>query len=242
MDAYAALRLNVQAALDDSPGRVFLVTSPGPEEGKSTIAANLAIDWARSGQKVVLVDADLYHPTQQRLFNLPNQSGLTTVLVDSEIALHTLIKPSKIRGLWLLTSGPLLPNPTPLLAQQAMTQLLATLRAKADVIIIDTPPATAVVDASILALQVDGVLLVLSAGRTKREIAKRTVELFQQIRAQLLGVALFNAPLQHTLYRYYKDGYGSRITMPGSLHGHANVEDATWEYVNEHEDDGFRPD
>jgi capsular exopolysaccharide synthesis family protein len=245
MDAYAALRLNVQAALDDRPGRILLVTSPSPEEGKSTIAANLAIDWALSGQKVILVDADLYHPSQQRLFDLPNQSGLTTALVDSAIALNSLIKPSKIRGLWVLTSGPLLPNPTPLLAQQAMTQLLATLRSQADVIIIDTPPATAVVDASILALQADGVLLVLSAGRTKREPAKRTLDLFQQIRAQVLGVTLFNSPLQHTLYRYYKDGYGGRIKMPETFHRRdrrTDFQDATWEYVNEQEDVGFHPD
>lgn len=245
MDAYAALRLNVQTALDDSPGRVLLVTSPSPEEGKSTIAANLAIDWAHSGQKVILVDADLYHPSQQRLFDLPNQSGLTTALVESEMALNSLIKPSKIRGLWVLTSGPLLPNPTPLLAQQAMTKLLATLRSKADVIIVDTPPATAVVDASILALQADGVLLALSVGRTRRELAKRTLDLFQQIHAQVLGVALFNSPLQHTFYRYYGNNYGGRVKWPETIHGrdaHTDVEDATWEYVKDQDDAGFHPD
>jgi len=191
---------------------------------------------------VILIDADLYHPSQQRLFNLPNQSGLTTALVDSKTPLNGLIKPSKIKGLWVMTSGPLIPNPTPLLAQPTMRNLLEVLRAKADVIIIDTPPATAVVDASILALQADGVLLVLSAGRTKRDLAKRTLDLFQQIRTQVLGVALFNAPLQHTLYRYYGETYGGRVKWPENAYKKDAVEDATWEYVNEPGEGGFHPE
>jgi capsular exopolysaccharide synthesis family protein len=253
LDAYAALRLNVQAVLDDHPLHMLLVTSPGSDEGKSTIAANLAIDWARSGQTVILVDTDLYHPSQQRLFNLPNQSGLTTALVDPEMDLDELLKSTAIPGLSVLTSGPILPNPTPLLAQQATRNLLSALRKKADVIVLDTPPAAAVVDASILALQADGVLLVISAGKTKREMAKRAVELLQQIRARMLGVALFNAPLKHTLYKYYKHGYGGRVSLPETLGLHRDrsfspfrrrdvVKSATLDNVNGHDRAGAQQD
>jgi non-specific protein-tyrosine kinase len=217
IDAYAALRLSVQTALDNHPLGVLLITSPAPEEGKSSVAANLAIDWARSGQKVILVDADLYHPSQQRLFDLPNQTGLTTAFVDVDMNAEDLLKPTKIKGLSVLTSGPILPNPTSLLSQQAMHRLMSALRAQADVIVIDTPPATAVVDASILALQADGVLLVVTLGQTKREAARRTVELFHQIRAPLLGVALFNSPMENSLYQHYEGRYGGRVNLPETL-------------------------
>lgn len=263
MDTYAALRLNVQVAMDEQSGRVLLIASPSPSEGKSTVAANLAIDWARSGQKVILVDADLYHPTQQRLFGLDNHSGLTTALVDPGVPVASLIKPSRIKGLSVLTSGPILPNPTPLLTQPVMRNLMAKLREQADIVIIDTPPATAVVDASILARQSDGVLLVLAAGRTKRDLAQHTIHIFQQIRTRILGIALFSSPSDQTFYRQYGAYYGGRMQwpehmtdqsaesmtesmtgsmtepMPGSMNGSVNgqeiIQDATWEYVEEEE-------
>lgn len=236
LDAYAALRLNVQAAPDDAHSlQVLLITSPGPQEGKSSIAANLAGDWARSGQKVILVDADLYHPSQQRLFELPNQSGLTTTLIDPQSDLNSLIKPTKIRGLSVLTSGPLLPNPTPLLAQQRMTNLLANLRQMADIIVVDTPPASAVVDASILAPQADGVLLVISASKTKRNPAKSAVELLRQIRAQVLGVALFNSPAQHTLYQYYNHSYGGGVFLPEAYSDNEAINAVATDYVDSSE-------
>lgn len=231
-DAYAALRLNVQAVLDDRPHSILLITSPTPEEGKSTIAANLAIDWARSGQKVILVDADFYHPSQQRFFSVPNQMGLTTALVDRAVTADALLRPTKVRGLSLLTSGPLLPSPASLLAQPTMRRLLASLRAMADVVIIDTPPATAAVDASILALQADGVLLVLSAGRTKRDLAKRTLDLFRQIRAPVLGVTLFNAPEEHSFYRYFKNSYRDMIRLPENERERSMINNLAWEWEN----------
>jgi Mrp family chromosome partitioning ATPase len=120
---------------------------------------------------------------------------------------------------------------------------LTQLRQNADIVILDTPPVAAVVDASILALQADGVLLVISSGRTKRDMARRTVDLLQQIRAQMLGVVLFNSPMERTLYKYYQRGYGRRVNLPetlglhrewnsSSLHGQDVVKSVTLEYTN----------
>src|SRR5262249_36299244 len=137
-----------------------------PADGKSLTAANLAIALARAGKKVILVDADLHRPSQHRLFKLYNNIGITTALLAEQAEMEQLVQPTAVAGLRVLTSGPLPPNPAELLGSKRMQDLLARLKENADVVVIDSPPATAVVDSIILATETDGVILVIRANKT----------------------------------------------------------------------------
>ena len=202
-DAYAALRLNIHAvALPDTPPKRLLVTSTLAGEGKSTVAANLSIELTRTGRRVVLVDADLYKPVQHRYFDLDNRGGITTYLLDADVRLEDLLQRTDIPGLTVLTSGPLVPNPSPLLSRERMQDLLNRLAETADVVVMDTPPLTATSASSILAKYADGVALVVWAGRTRRSLVQRTVRSLRQIHVPLLGVILYGTPLKQHMYRY----------------------------------------
>ncbi len=174
-EAYRVLRTNLQFAAVDRRMRTLTVTSPAPSEGKSITAANLAAALALADKRVVLLDADLRRPRQHRIFGLRNNIGLTTALVDEHPALDEILQQTTVQGLRVLTSGPLPPNPAELLGSTRMRELLAQLLAQADIVVIDTPPVTAVSDAAIISSQADGVLLVLDAGHTRREVARRAV-------------------------------------------------------------------
>ena len=208
-EAYRGLRTNLTFSSLDRPLRTLLVTSAGPEEGKSTVLANLAVTEAQAGRQVVIVDADLRRPRQHELFALGNAAGLTTLLAD-EKSLQNLslqaevLQATEAPGLRVLTSGPLPPNPTELLASQRMAALLAALCAAADLVFLDAPPVVVVTDAAILAAQVDGVLLVVNANGTRREHAQRAQQLLAKVNARIVGSVLNNAAPDRSLQTYYK--------------------------------------
>jgi len=180
-----------------------LVTSTSPEEGKSTVLANLAVTFAEAGSQVILVDADLRRPSLHVLFGLSNQVGLTTAVLDDGGALP--IQDTPVPNLRLLTSGPLPPNPAELLGSQRMDRIIEGLRAMADYVLFDSPPIVAVTDAAVLGRRLDGVLLVVDAGKTKRDHARRAKALLEKVNAHLLGVVLNNAELDLSLYQYYAE-------------------------------------
>jgi succinoglycan biosynthesis transport protein ExoP len=202
-EAYRVLRTNLQFSSLDEPVRTLLITSPNPVEGKSTTVANLGVVMAQTGKSVIVVDADLRRPVLHRIFGVENEQGLTDALLSAEPSLDGHLQPTGVDNLRLLTTGPLPPNPSELLGSQRMATLIERLKEQADVVLFDSPPSLAVTDASVLATQTDGVLIVADAGRTRRTLAKESVARFQQVGANLLGVVLNRLRVGRSGYYYY---------------------------------------
>ncbi len=201
-EAYRMLRTNLQFASVERSLRLLLLTSPSPEDGKSLTAANLAAAYTRSGKRVILVDADLHRPSQQRFFHTMNNIGLTISLFDQQTPIEDLLQETAIPGLRILNAGPLPPNPAELLGSKRMQEILIELRDLADIVIIDSPPISAVSDAMILSTYVDAVVLVVRATKTSRTVAKKTLHALQQVRAYLVGVVYNGVDEYDSNYAY----------------------------------------
>nr|MBC7244169.1 CpsD/CapB family tyrosine-protein kinase [Chloroflexota bacterium] len=202
-ESYRTLRTNLQFVSLDKPLQTLLITSPGPEEGKSTMLANLAIALAQGEKRAIMVDCDLRRPNLHKLFGLSHQRGLTTMMVDDKAMLDPPLQETGVPGLQLLASGPLPPSPPDLLGSQRMDRVLAVLKERADIVLLDAPPVVAVSDAAILATKVDGVLLVVSAGQTRRDSVQAAKTRLEKVNAHLIGAVLMNVPLDMSLQRYY---------------------------------------
>ena len=182
-----------------------MVTSSAPEEGKSTVVANLAVSLAQTGAAVIAVDCDLRNPSLHNAFALPNDRGLTSLMLSPDAGVRDFLKRSEAGGLDVLTSGPLPPNPVELLGSKRMDGLIRELRDLADYVIFDTPPVLAVTDAAVLATRVDGTLLVLSAGRARRDAAKKAKRTLEERSARFLGVIVNNVKAEART-GYYPNG------------------------------------
>ena len=199
-EAYRALRTNIQFSSLDKPLHTLLVTSTAPDEGKSTTLANLAITMAQAEQRVILVDCDLRRPTLHTLFQLPNEIGLTSMLLSQEDVLP--VQETGVAGLRLLASGPLPPRPADILGSRRMEAVIARLRKEADIVLFDTPPIVVVTDAAVLATKVDGVLLVFQAHKTRRDHARKAFQILERAKANTIGVVLNDAQVEQD-YGYY---------------------------------------
>jgi len=202
-EAYRTLRTNLDFAGLDRALHTLVVTSAGVGEGKSTTLANLAVVSAQAGRTVILVDADLRRPSLHEIMGLTNRAGLTTMMMDEGALASPPLQETGIEGLSLLTSGPLPPNPAELMGSRRMEEVIAALSQRAAHVFFDTPPIVAVTDAAVLATRVDGVLLVISAGKTRREDARSAVQRLQQINARLVGTVLTNVPMGVGFKGYY---------------------------------------
>lgn len=203
-EAYRTLRTNLYFSSLDKPLRSLVVTSAAPGEGKSTVLANLAVALAQGEKRAVLVDADLRRPTLHELFGVSNERGLTTMFMDkAALADPPLVQAPGAEGLWLLPSGPLPPNPAELLGARRMEDVIEALLSRADIVLFDAPPVIAVTDAAVLGTKTDGVLLVVSAGQTRRDHAQRAKELLEKIKVRVIGVVLNNAQVDSSLGGYY---------------------------------------
>jgi capsular exopolysaccharide synthesis family protein len=200
-EAYRTLRTNLSFTGLDEPIRTLVVTSPAPDEGKSTTIANLAVTMAQGGRTTILVDCDLRRPTLHTLFDLKPEPGLTNLLLEENG--QPALQPTMVDGLQLLSSGPLPPNPADLLGSHKIDQIIATLLDRADIVLFDAPPVIAVTDATVLGAKVDGVLLVISAGKTRREHAERAKEMLEKANVRIFGAALTNAPKDSSIGGYY---------------------------------------
>ena len=202
-EAYRTLRTNIQFAQIDGELKTIMFTSAGPGEGKSTTTANTAVALAQSGKSVILVDCDLRKPVQHRIFGKKNK-GVTNALVE-DIPAISLLQDTEVEGLRLLTSGPIPPNPSELLGSDAMLQILQSLEAEADYVVVDAPPVVAVTDACVLASKVDGVLLVVAAGVAKPEMAQKAKELLVKAKGRILGAVINRVEIEeeHAYYYYY---------------------------------------
>ncbi|TKJ31324.1 MAG: capsular biosynthesis protein [Chloroflexi bacterium B3_Chlor] len=207
-EAYRTLRTNLEFSSLDKPIKTIVVTSPGPEEGKSTTLANLAVTLARAEKEVILVDCDLRRPSQHEIFGVHNGVGLTTMVVDDEAMADPPLQETSVSGLWLLPSGPLPPNPSELVGSRRMKEIIAVLSQRADIVLFDAPPIIAVTDAAVLSSEVDGVLMVINAGGTKRDHAQKAKALLDKVNAHLVGAVLNNVKIDTSLHRYYAEQKG----------------------------------
>ncbi|MFD1772539.1 CpsD/CapB family tyrosine-protein kinase [Paenibacillus rhizophilus] len=201
-EAFRALRTNIDFSSVDDKIQVIMVTSSGPEEGKSTVTANLAAAYAQADKKVVLIDADMRKPTGHRTFSLSNRYGLSSLL-SQQANLDEVIQGSEVPNLSIITSGPIPPNPAEMLASNRMSAVLQELRQRFDIILIDTPPLLAVTDAQIMATKSDGVIMVVSYGRVKRDIAVKAKANLDRVGCRVLGVVMNNVKRKASEGYYY---------------------------------------
>lgn len=205
-EQYRTIRTNLQFTSSiDRQLQTIVITSSGPSEGKSTTAANLAVVFANSGSRVLLVDADMRKPTIHKTFQLPNTQGLSTMLSTGR-GIEETVQNTVVVNLFALTSGPKPPNPSELLNSRRMDQIITDARRGYDVIIFDMPPIVAVTDAQIMASKVDGTLLVVRENVTKKEALTKANELLKLVNARVLG-AIYNGfeTSKDESYYYYSD-------------------------------------
>ncbi|MDV2626983.1 CpsD/CapB family tyrosine-protein kinase [Lacticaseibacillus rhamnosus] len=196
------------AALDRC--QVIMFTSSAMSEGKSTVAANVAVTWAQAGKKVLLVDADLRRPTVHATFRTLNIDGVTTILTGKTTA-QEVVEETFVDNLSILTSGPIPPNPAKLLNSKRMGELIDWAREKFDIVVLDAPPVLAVSDVQVLVPKTDGVVVIANMGKTLKSDLKRTVEVLKLADAKVLGaVERIKAKRGDKGYGYgYGYGYGN---------------------------------
>lgn len=206
VESYRVLRTNIQALSNDQPLCSILITGPGPSEGKSVCVANLAIVMAQAGLKVVLVDADLRRPVQHEIFNLKNEPGLGDALLLLNPKIDHYLLDTDIDNLLLLPSGSLPESPAELLGSESMEFVIEELKSYFDIVLFDGPPVLPVADALILGPQVDGLILVSEAGRTRKGDLRDAIEELHRTQSSILGVVLNRVSPRKSnyYYRYYR--------------------------------------
>ena len=201
-EAFRTLRTNLMFSSVEHPVSTLLVTSPARGEDKSSVLANLAVTFAQGGHSTILVDSDLRRPAQHKIWSLDNGRGLTTMMLEDTALAEPPLVATGIEGLNILPSGPLPPAPADLLGSQRMGEIIGLLRARASYILFDSPPVLAVTDAALLGSQLDGVLLVIKAGHTRREHAARAREALERVNVRIVGAVLDNAPRESAATHY----------------------------------------
>jgi non-specific protein-tyrosine kinase len=209
-EAYRMLRTNLQFCSIDKPLRTIMITSAAPAEGKSITSANMAVVMAQAGKQVLIVDADLRRPSQHTIFQVRNDLGLTNVLLDDKVTLASVCQATTVPNLRVLPSGAIPPDPSELLGSRRMASLIESLLQEVDTIIFDSPPIAAVTDASVLATQVDGTLLVIDSAHTRRNAAQQSRGILDAVGAKILGVVFNRAPSPHRSYSHYYVEEGRR--------------------------------
>ncbi|NLM66902.1 MAG: CpsD/CapB family tyrosine-protein kinase [Enterococcus sp.] len=201
-EQYRTIRTNLQFASSiDRRLQTMVITSSGPGEGKSTTSANLAIVFAKAGQRVLLVDADMRKPTVYKTFQLSNNIGLSTLLSTNESIIEA-VQQTMVDNLSVLPSGPKPPNPSELLGSQRMNQVINELKQSFDIVIFDMPPIVTVTDAQIMASKVDGTLLIVRENITNKESLSKAKELLKLVNAHVLGT-VYNGAKQTKDQSYY---------------------------------------
>ncbi|MFP4088319.1 MAG: GumC family protein [Desulfobacteraceae bacterium] len=201
-ESYRGIRTNIVFSSVEGPPQIILVSSAGPREGKTLTSANLAITMAQAGSKTLLLDCDLRRPRLHRMFGFDREVGVTNLMVGNR-QLTDCIVHTDVSNLDLIPSGPLPPNPSEMLGSNRMAGLMKTLRGDYARIIVDSPPVTAVTDAVILSKQVDGVVVVIKAGDTVREVIQNSLGQLEAVGATVLGAVLNAVAIGKDKYYYY---------------------------------------
>ena len=203
-EAYKTLRTNIQFYQANTEIKTLVITSSGPNEGKSTTIFNLGNTLAENGRKVLIIDCDLRKPTLNKMYNIHNDKGLTNLLA-TKIDISEVIVKSSFPGVDFITSGTIPPNPSEILNSKSMEFYLKSFRESYDYIILDTPPICIVTDAQILAGKCDGTLLVVASGQTDKNKLLYAKSLLDKVSANILGCILTKVKVAKTEnYDYYK--------------------------------------
>ncbi|MHB0878130.1 MAG: polysaccharide biosynthesis tyrosine autokinase [Anaerolineae bacterium] len=216
-EAFRTLRTNIRFARPDRPRATILITSTQPGEGKSLVAANLAVAIAQEGRIAIVIDADLRRPTLHRFFGWPNRAGFTSLIMDESLTVEDVLQPTDVPGLSVITSGPLPPNPLDMLASKRADSLLKQVKQMCDTLVLDSPPVLSVTDALLLAVHADSALLVANARGTRRDRIVKAYETLKRSGVDVIG-AVINRVRQSDLGYYYSHYYyGYYYGSPGEV-------------------------
>ncbi len=208
-EAYRHLRTSILLSTAGRAPRTLLITSSVPSEGKTTTAVNTAISLAQTGAKVLIIDADMRRPRIHSIFNLANNHGLSALLSSemSEGEISSAIQDDEESGLFILTAGPVPPNPAELIGSEQMLKLINTVTPNFTHVVIDSPPVAAFTDGVLIATMVEGVLLVVHSGKSSRKVVARARKLLQDVGARIIGVVLNRVEAGGSHSYYYYGGY-----------------------------------
>jgi len=211
-ESFRHLRTGIDFARTDKPVRRILVTSPNRGDGKTVVAANLAMAFAQADRNVLLVDADLRRPRLHTLFELPHDPGFADVMLHGKLAMEVIVS-RVLPNLDVLPSGVTPRHPSEALGSKRLLQFLEDLDKVYDTVIFDAPPLLPVTDASLLAPVVDGTILVVSSGQTPVAALNRARDILQQVHASIFGV-VFNRFSVRKAYGGYRAGNGYGYMQP----------------------------
>ncbi|HBX22999.1 MAG TPA: capsular biosynthesis protein [Desulfotomaculum sp.] len=201
-EAFRALRTNINFAGLDNPLRSILITSAGPNEGKSVVTCNLGVVLAQTNKKVLIVGCDLRRPTLHKVFDINEHVGVTNVLIN-ELDPAELAQPTDVPGLSILASGPIPPNPSELVGSQRMKDLISRALEKFDYVLLDSPPINIVTDPIVMSTLVDGVIMVVKSGATRYENAREAQAKLEKVGANIIGVVLNSISMSSGDYYYH---------------------------------------
>ncbi len=193
-EAYRSLRTNLMFSSVESPIQTLLVTSAAREDQKSVTLANLAVTFAQGGNRTVLVDADLRQPKQHEIWNLANSRGLSSMMMDDSSVSDPPLQATAVDDLAVICAGELPPNPADLLGGQRMNEIIAALKQRADYVLFDSPPVLAATDAALLGIKLDGALLAIRAGETRRDHTAQARQALERVHVRVVGAVLTDAP------------------------------------------------
>lgn len=201
-EQYRNIRTNIEFTSVDNHIRSIIVTSVDPGDGKTTTIANLAVVFGQQGKKVLLIGADLRKPTLQNLFAAYSPNGLTNLL-SGKTSFVQCIQKTDIENVYVMSAGPIPPNPAELLGYRKMDEVLLEAYKMFDIVLIDTPPVMAVTDAQILANKCDGVVLVARSEKTEKDKLIKVKQILDKASGKLLGVILNDKREEQEPYGYY---------------------------------------
>ncbi|MDR1028196.1 MAG: CpsD/CapB family tyrosine-protein kinase [Clostridiales Family XIII bacterium] len=190
VEAYKNLRTNLTFSLSTSDSRIMVISSAEPSAGKSYTTANLAITIAQTGNRVLILDADLRKPTQHKLFDANNLIGLSRLLSGHTEVINKAVRKEVAQNVDLIPSGPIPPNPSELLGHARMKDLLETLTENYDYVLIDTPPVNVVSDSILLMKYAAGVLLAARQRQTTFDELREAIDKYHSVEAPILGVVV----------------------------------------------------
>jgi capsular exopolysaccharide synthesis family protein len=221
-EAYRNIRTSILLSFSEKPPKKIAISSPNPAEGKTTTVINTAIALSQTGARVIIIDTDMRKPRIHQVFEKENGTGLSSFL-SGNADLEAIIMKTEIPNLYYIPSGPIPPNPSELLGSNLFKIMMGSLGEQFDHMILDTPPLLGFADSVIVSTTVDGVILVVSGGKTPRQTLQRAKAVLLQVNAKILGVVINRVDIQRGEYGYYyyryhyyygKDGKKKQLPIP----------------------------